>query len=198
MRFLVSLFAMQHCLLRCYINFFKMKIWDEQNKITFFLLQNVFENGHNWSKYSTTRKAWRGWIQRSTDHFGQRVLWYLNSFTQLHWKYQDRCQRTQARHTGGFHLHLLEFPFVYQFNSRIGVLVHSRHFSIISKFVCCVFLHKKECSFYPHLFCCTEMIRLFINLTAIWVTGSGTGSVASRAITKVTSSKCDWTRIWTT
>ena len=90
-----------------------------------FLLQNVFENGHNWSKYSTTRKAWRGWIQRSTDHIGQRVLWYLNSFTQLHWKYQDRCQRTQARHTGGFHLHLLEFPFVYQFNSRIGVLVDS-------------------------------------------------------------------------
>ena len=26
---------------------------------------------------------------------------------------------------GGFHLHLLVFPFVYQFNSRIGVLVNS-------------------------------------------------------------------------
>ena len=26
---------------------------------------------------------------------------------------------------GGFHLHLLVFPFVYQFNSRIGVLVKS-------------------------------------------------------------------------
>ena len=26
---------------------------------------------------------------------------------------------------GGFHLHLLVFPFIYQFNSRIGVLVHS-------------------------------------------------------------------------
>ena len=26
---------------------------------------------------------------------------------------------------GGFHLHLLVFPFVHQFNSRIGVLVHS-------------------------------------------------------------------------
>ena len=25
---------------------------------------------------------------------------------------------------GGFHLHLLVFPFVYQFNSKIGVLVH--------------------------------------------------------------------------
>lgn len=67
--------------------------------IIFYLLQNVFENGPNWSKYSAIRKAWRRRIQRSTDHFGQRVLWYLNSFTQLHWKYQDRCQRTQARHT---------------------------------------------------------------------------------------------------
>ena len=26
---------------------------------------------------------------------------------------------------GGFHLHLFVFPFVYQFNSRIGVLVKS-------------------------------------------------------------------------
>ena len=31
---------------------------------------------------------------------------------------------TKAYH-GGFHLHLMLFPFVYQFNSRIGVLVHS-------------------------------------------------------------------------
>ena len=28
-------------------------------------------------------------------------------------------------YNGGFHLHLLVFPFVYQFNSRIGVLVNS-------------------------------------------------------------------------
>ena len=28
-------------------------------------------------------------------------------------------------HIGGFHLHLLGFPFFYQFNSRIGVLVNS-------------------------------------------------------------------------
>ena len=28
-------------------------------------------------------------------------------------------------HKSGFHLHLLVFPFVYQFNSRIGVLVNS-------------------------------------------------------------------------
>ena len=29
------------------------------------------------------------------------------------------------RGKGGFHLHLLVFPFVYQFNFRIGVLVNS-------------------------------------------------------------------------
>ena len=38
---------------------------------------------------------------------------------------------------------------------------------------------------------------LFISSTAIWVTGSDTGSVASRARTELTSSKCDWTWIWT-
>ena len=31
----------------------------------------------------------------------------------------------QALDVGGFHLHLLVFPVIYQFNSRIGVLVHS-------------------------------------------------------------------------
>ena len=108
---------------------------------------------------------------------------------------------------GGFHLHLLVFPFVYQFNSRIGVLVHSSfandEFRRISTtfqhhFKICLlwFLHEKECSFYSHLFCCTEMRWLFISSTAIWVTGSDTGSVASRARTELTSSKCDWTRIW--
>ena len=39
---------------------------------------------------------------------------------------------------------------------------------------------------------------IFISSTAIWVTGSDTGSVASRARTELTSSKCDWTRIWAT
>ena len=69
---------------------------------------------------------------------------------------------------GGFHLHLLVFPFVYQFNSRIGVLVSSSfandEFRRISTtvqhlFKICLlwFLHEKECSFHTHLFCCTEM-----------------------------------------
>ena len=67
---------------------------------------------------------------------------------------------------GGFHLHLLVFPFVYQFNSRIGVLVHSSfandQFRKISTtfqhhFKICLFLYEKECSFYTNLFCCTEM-----------------------------------------
>ena len=74
---------------------------------------------------------------------------------------------------GGFHLHHLVFPFVYQFNSRIWVLVHSRDFNNISD--------EKECSFYTHLFCCTAMRWLFISSTAIWITGSDNSSVASRA-----------------
>ena len=57
-------------------------------------------------------------------------------------------------------------------------------------------LHKKECSFYTHLFCCTEIKWLFINSTAIWVTGSDTSSVAFRARSQLTRSKCKWTRIW--
>ena len=43
--------------------------------------------------------------------------------------------------------------------------------------------------FYTHLFCCTEMRWLFISSTAIWVTGSDTGSVTSRARTELTSSE---------
>ena len=67
----------------------------------------------------------------------------------------------------GFHLHILIFPFVYQFNSRIGILVHSslandqfrristtfqQHFKSLLWF-----LYEKEWFFYTHLFCCTEM-----------------------------------------
>ena len=70
------------------------------------------------------------------------------------------------------------------------------HFSIISKFVCCDFYLKKECSFYNHLFCCTEIRWMFISWTTIWVTSLDTGSVASRARRQLTSSKCEWTRIW--
>ena len=33
--------------------------------------------------------------------------------------------RNSSLDIGGFHLHLLVFPFVYQFNSRVGVLVNS-------------------------------------------------------------------------
>ena len=48
-----------------------------------------------------------------------------------------------------------------------------QHFGIISKYVCCGFYIK----------------------TAIWVSGSDTSSVASRARTELTSSKCEPSRI---
>ena len=52
---------------------------------------------------------------------------------------------------GGFHLHLLVFPFFYQFNYTIEALVCSsfvqKDFNIISKFVCCGFYMKKNVAF---------------------------------------------------
>ena len=49
-------------------------------------------------------------------------LWYF-----LHFVLYLKCLAFTAVEVeiGGFHLHLLVFPFIHQFNSRIGVLVHS-------------------------------------------------------------------------
>ena len=44
---------------------------------------------------------------------------------QLYLFLSDVMLKCIRHHKGGFHLHLLVFPFVYQFNSRIGALVHS-------------------------------------------------------------------------
>ena len=96
---------------------------------------------------------------------------------------------------GVFHLHLFAFPFVCGFNSRIHsssankYLVQNNFNKISASFrnLFVVVLHEKECSFYSHIFCCTEMRWLFISSTAVWVTGS----IASRAKTQLTSSKCD-------
>ena len=106
-------------------------------------------------------------------------------------------------HFGGFYLHLLVFPFVYQFYSIIESLVSSsfandefrrisvsfqHHFKIYLLWL----LHEKECSFYSYLFCCTEMTWMFIISTTIWVNGWDTSSVASRARSELTSSQCNW------
>jgi hypothetical protein len=106
-------------------------------------------------------------------------------------------------------LHLLVFPFVYRFHSRIEAVHHSSfandQFRRISAsfqlhFKICLFwlLYEKECSFYTYLFCCTELKWMFIISTAFWVTGWDTGSVAPRAKSELPSSTCEWTRIWTT
>ena len=104
---------------------------------------------------------------------------------------------------GGFHLYLLVFPFVYKFYSIIEALVSLsfenyvfirisvsflHHFKIYLLWL----LHEKECSFYSYLFCCTEMIWMFIISTTIWVNGWDTSSVASRARSELTSSQCNW------
>ena len=58
---------------------------------------------------------------------------------------------------GGFHLHLLVFPFVYQLNS--GVLVHSSFGNDQFRRISAVFQHHfKICLFwFLHPFCCIEM-----------------------------------------
>ena len=76
-------------------------------------------------------------------------------FFQFNWPMDFVPSPTISRDLGGFHLHLLVFPFVCQFSYRIGVLVHSfassegfqQHFSIISKFVYCGFYIKKNVTF---------------------------------------------------
>ena len=103
---------------------------------------------------------------------------------------------------GGFHLHLFVFSFVYQFHSLIEAQFCSSFAndkfrssaSFRNKFV--VIVTWKECGFCSYLFCCTKIRWLSISSTTIWVTGSGIGSVASRARSKLTKSKCEWTRIW--
>ena len=60
------------------------------------------------------------------------------------------------------------------------------------------FESKNPLSVYTYPFFCTEMRWMFISSSAIWVTGSDTDSVASRARSELTRSKCEWTRIWTT
>ena len=98
---------------------------------------------------------------------------------------------SNSRDQGGFHLHFLVFPLVYQSNSRIGVLVNSsfanqKDFNNISasfqNLFVVVFTRKRT-----HLFCSTEMRWLFISSTDIWVTGSDTGSFGYRAMTELTT-----------
>ena len=100
---------------------------------------------------------------------------------------------------GGFHLYLLEFPFIYQLYSRIEALVSSSFANDLFKripasfqhhFKICLLwlLHEKECTFFTYLFCCTEMTWLFIISTTVWVNSWVTSSVASRARSELTNS----------
>jgi hypothetical protein len=128
-------------------------------------------------------------------------MYYIMVYWDLSSIYDKSLQmKEHSWYKGGFYLHLLVFPFVYQFNSRLG---RSSSLFIICKWLVQKDFNNISASFqnlfvvYSYLFCCTEMRWLFISSTAIWVTDSDTSSVASRARTKLTSSKFDWTRIWT-
>ena len=83
---------------------------------------------------------------------------------------------------------ILEFHHL-QMTSSEG---YKQHFSVISKFVCCGFYIKKNVAFTLISFAVrTEMRWMFIRLTVIWVTRSDTSSVASRARSQLTKSKCE-------
>ena len=62
------------------------------------------------------------------------------------------------------------------------------HFSIILKYVCCGFYVKKNAAFTLISF---ALLKCDECLTAISITGSDSGSVASRARSKLTISKCE-------
>ena len=102
---------------------------------------------------------------------------------------------------GGFHLHLLVFPFVYQNRGSslfiICKLLVQKDFSIISIFVCCDCYMKKNVAFTLISFAvlkwddCLSVqlpfelpvqipVQLLLELEPNWLH----------------SSKCDWTRIW--
>ena len=56
-----------------------------------------------------------------------KQMQFMRSFPRLKKRRLSIWCREKSANTswGGFHLHLLMFPFIYQFNFRIGVLVHS-------------------------------------------------------------------------
>ena len=74
---------------------------------------------------------------------------------ETNFKVFEHMKGVMAYNYGGFHLHLLVFPFVYQFKSR---KIHhflqmtssegfQHHLSMIPKFVCCGFYMKKVVAF---------------------------------------------------
>ena len=108
-----------------------------------------------WLYHFNTDSFYEIGFQVSAFPFRSSFLWFLS-------------QKVIDLFYGGFHLHLLVFPFIYQFNYRIEALVCSSfandYFRRISPsfhhhFKICLlwYLHEKEYSFYIYFFYCTEM-----------------------------------------
>ena len=147
-----------------------------------------------WGNKSKAHKTLLLLLQSQKD---QSVKVSLLLLRMVHTEARHRVDITEASlsclysytQIGGFHLHLLVFPFVYQFNSRGSspfIICKCKRISTTFQhhFKICFlwFLHEKECSFYTYFFfCCSEMRWMFIISTAIWFTGWDTSSVASRA-----------------
>ena len=112
------------------------------------------------------------------------IFLYLTLFK---WMMMMMAQGPQQCSQVGFHLHLLVFPLVNQFNSIIGLLVHSsfandkfrristsfhQHFTIISKFVCCGCYKKMNVAF---TLISLAVLKWDDCSSDIWVTGWETG-----------------------
>ena len=100
-------------------------------------------------------------------------------------KIDDRLPLTsfQKKRLGWDSSTIFEFPFVYQLYSKIT----------ISKFLKGVLLTQKMQLLPLSLFRYRKMVHQII----IWVAISTTVLVTSSITTKLTRSKCEWTRIWT-
>ena len=125
-----------------------------QVRMWFHLLKEVFSLvPHNYAA---------GWLlfQKFSHHHSRLILHYIK----VHKK----------------HLHTYYFSkFLSQLHSYLGSSLFiickwlvQKDFNIIlpsfqNLFVVVWLLHEKECSFYSHLFCCTEMRWLFISSSAI-------------------------------
>ena len=134
---------------------FISKLWQKFEKTTQFSYENVKK--YKWiflaiSKFAILEEmasAPKGNIGQSFHKI--KCLTDSDNIRQ-HCMYVSRyiAKMSHNRVFGGFCLHLLVFPFIYQFNSRIETTVSSSlaydEFRSIPAY-----------SFYTYLFCCTEM-----------------------------------------
>ena len=68
------------------------------------------------------KKSFHSGAELALADFHIRTYQYVRCSSSMYRKRKDRARRNDL---GRFHLHLLLFPFIYQFNSRLEALVCS-------------------------------------------------------------------------